>query len=126
MASPPPHSTNTWYQGAAFRFVVHPTNERKNFWFAQESWAAAELTSPRQARAAWVQQQVLRLRAQHHHWPTRNRDTKGRLIRLRPTRGHPLWCNDGRGRPRFMHMFPGPFPWFKDAAKQAAATTTST
>ena len=25
-----------------------------------------------------------------------------------------------------MHMFPGAFPWFKDAAKQAAATTSTT
>ena len=38
----------TWYQDAAFRFVIYWTDERKNFWFAQESWAAAELTSPRQ------------------------------------------------------------------------------
>ena len=67
----------TWYQDAAFRFVAHPTNERKNFWFAQESWAAAELTPPRQAQVPWVQQQVYR--------PTRNRGTKRRLIRLRPT-----------------------------------------
>ena len=82
-------STNTWYQDAAFRFVVHRTNKRKNFWFAQESWAAAELTSPRQARAALGAAAGLGLRAQHHHWPTRNRDTKGRLIRLRPTKETP-------------------------------------
>jgi hypothetical protein len=24
----------TWYQDAAFRFVIHRTNERKNFWAA--------------------------------------------------------------------------------------------
>ena len=52
----------TWYQDAAFRFVIHRTNERKNFWFAQETWAAAVV------RRCF----------------TRNRDTKGRLIRLRP------------------------------------------
>ena len=35
---------------------------------------------------------------------SRNRDTKGRLIGLRPTQeSNPLlWCNDGRGRPWFL------------------------
>ena len=72
------------YQDAAFRFVVHPTDERKNFWFAQESWAAAELTSPRQARAALGAAAGLALMSATPSWPTRNRGTKGRLIRLRP------------------------------------------
>ena len=72
----------TWYQDAAFRFVIYRTNERKN-----SGWAAAELTSPRQARAALGAAAGLGLRAQYHHWPTRNRGTKGQLIRLRPTPG---------------------------------------
>ena len=47
-----------------------------------------------------MQQQVLRLRAQHHHWPTRNRGTKRRLIRLRPTKEIDLlWCNTDVGGP---------------------------
>ena len=51
-----------WYRDAAFRFVTYRTDEQKKFWFAQESWAAAVI------RRCF----------------TRNQDTKGRLIRLRP------------------------------------------
>ena len=76
----------TWYQDAAFRFVIYRTNERKNFWFVQESWAAAELTSPRHARAALGAAAGL-LTSATPSLATRNRGTKRRLIRLRPTKG---------------------------------------
>jgi hypothetical protein len=54
--------------------------------------------------------EVLRLQAQHHHWITRNRSTKGRLIRLRPTKGHPL-CGATRTWEAPVHAHvPGAFP----------------
>jgi hypothetical protein len=42
----------TWYQDAAFWFVIYRTNERKISGLHRKAGAAAELTSPRQAWAA--------------------------------------------------------------------------
>ena len=100
----------TWYQDAAFRFVIHPTNERKNFWFAQESWAAADLTSPPQARAAWVQQQSCAYGRNTIVGPLGTGTPRGDLSGCVRPGSLPSLVQRRTWEARFMHMFPRPFP----------------
>ena len=57
---------------------IHRTNKRKNFWFAQGSWAAAVTGAASFGTGT----------------------PRAELVGCVRPRGHPLlWCNDGRGRP---------------------------
>ena len=81
--------------------VRHPSDKRaKKFLVCTGSWAAAELTSPRQARAALGAAAGLTLERNTIIGPLGTGRPRGDLFGCVRPKGPLLWCNDGRGRPR--------------------------
>jgi hypothetical protein len=81
--------------------VRHPSDKRaKKFLVCTGSWAAAELTSPRQARAALGAAAGLTLERNTIIGPLGTGRPRGDLFGCVRPKDPLLWCNDGRGRPR--------------------------